>query len=231
MAAVLIFSFLPYYFEKYFALACSFLYAGRPIGTLVFAPLTQVWFLKNLSIYMKLFPHIRTLISLAVSGMGVKGLMLIYIYPNNASVNPYQHLKYKLQHFYRWSQWSQFVTHHTGACRALNKKKKHHIILQYLMSYNRRVSNNYVLTVLSIDIAVWIWMPRDSTTFRSNIFPYNVSWRHLGTSKKPLQTGKRLWIDKDERVRRCFGVGKKVLMLVYYTNVILWTIKNPLKIT
>ena len=42
MAAVLVFTFLSSYFEKYFALASSFLYAGRPIGTLVFAPLTQV---------------------------------------------------------------------------------------------------------------------------------------------------------------------------------------------
>ena len=45
-------SILPNYFDKYYGLASALLSAGRPIGTLVFAPLTQVR-LRPLNLYKK----------------------------------------------------------------------------------------------------------------------------------------------------------------------------------
>lgn len=42
-AAVVIFSILQNYFDKHFGLASAILNAGRPIGTLAFAPLTQMF--------------------------------------------------------------------------------------------------------------------------------------------------------------------------------------------
>ena len=42
IALVFTMSVLPKYFDEYYLLACGLAYAGAPLGTIVFAPLSQV---------------------------------------------------------------------------------------------------------------------------------------------------------------------------------------------